>query len=237
MTAEAISLQPGFVLRRQPYRETSLILEVFTRDHGRVPLLAKGVRTAKSNTAALLQPFAPLALSYLGKSGLKTLTHAETSATQLSLPGLAVYCGFYVNELVGCFLHPHDPHPELFADYRQCLRQLATGQEMEAALRRFELALLKHCGYGLQLDVDSLGQALISQQRYRLEDNERFKTDDQGSYSGAALLAISNDEFHLPGVLGEAKRLMRAVIDGHLQGRPLHSRTVFNQVLKNYERC
>ncbi len=235
MTAETVSLQPAFVLRRQPYRETSLILDVLTRDHGRVPLLAKGVRKAKSKTLALLQPFVPLALSYLGKSALKTLTHAEASAAPLSLPGLAVYCGFYANELVGCFLHQHDPHPELFADYHQCLRRLAAGLALAATLRGFELALLRHCGYGLQLAVDSHGQALIGRQRYRLEENNGFQADDQGMYSGAALLAISNNEFHHPNVLGEAKRLLRTVIDGHLQGRPLHSRSVINQVLKTHE--
>jgi len=235
MAAETVSLQPGFVLRRQPYRETSLILDVLTRDHGRVPLLAKGVRKAKAKAVALMQPFVPLALSYLGKSGLTSLAHAEATAPPFSLPGLAVYCGFYVNELIGRFLHPHDPHPELFADYHQCLRQLATGLEAEAALRRFELALLKHCGYGLQLATDSGGQALVGHRRYRLEPNG-FEADDLGVYTGAALLAINNNELHHPNVLGEAKRLMRAVIDGHLQGRPLHSRAVINQVIKHYER-
>lgn len=236
MTVETVSLQPAFVLRQQAYRETSLILDVLTRDYGRVPLLAKGVRKAKSKTLALLQPFVPLALSFLGKSGLKTLTHAETISANLGLSGLAVYCGFYANELVERFLHQHDPHPELFADYHQCLRRLGTGLDLEATLRKFELALLSQAGYGLALDVDSQGQPILDDRRYQFVAGDGFEADAQGLFSGTVLLAISKNEFHHPVVLGEAKRLMRTVIDGHLQGKPLHSRTVINQVIKHYER-
>ncbi len=235
MTAETVSLQPALVLRHQPYRETSLMLDVLTCDYGRVPLLARGVRKAKSKTVALLQPFAPLAVSYLGKSSLKTLTHVEASSTPLSLPGLAVYCGFYANELVGRFLHPHDPHPELFADYHCCLQRLATGLELEATLRSFELHLLTCCGYGLQLAADSHGHALLGHLRYRFESGHGFVADDLGLYTGAALLAINNHEFHHPSVLSQAKRLLRTTIADHLQGQPLHSRTVINQVIKYHE--
>jgi len=237
MTVESVSLQPAFVLRRQAYRETGLILDVLTRDYGRVPLVAKGVRKAKSKTAALLQPFVPLVLSYWGKSGLKTLVAAETSAATIHLPGLAVYCGYYVNELLGSFLHQHDPHPEVFADYHHCLRRLSGGAELELALRRFELALVKSAGYGLDLQADSHGQALQADRRYRFVSDEGLVADPQGAYTGEALLAIDHNEFHHPTVLNEAKRLMRTVIDSHLQGKPLKSRQVIQQVIKHYERA
>ena len=105
MTDSAVYLQPAFILQQRKFRETSLIIDVLTRDFGRVSLLAKGVRKAKSKTAGLLQPFIPLTLSYFGKTELKTLTDVEITQPFIQLQGLALYCGFYVNELVGCFLH------------------------------------------------------------------------------------------------------------------------------------
>jgi DNA repair protein RecO (recombination protein O) len=101
MTDNAVYLQPAFILQQRKFRETSLIIDVLTRDFGRISLLAKGVRKAKSKTAGLLQPFIPLTLSYVGKSELKTLTDVEITQPFIQLQGLAVYCGFYVNELIG----------------------------------------------------------------------------------------------------------------------------------------
>ena len=94
MTDSVIYLQPGFILQQRKYRETSLIMDVLTRDYGRVSLLAKGVRKAKSKTAGLLQPFIPLTLSYFGRTELKTLTDVELTRPFMPLPGLALYCGF-----------------------------------------------------------------------------------------------------------------------------------------------
>ena len=146
MTDSAVYLQPAFILQQRKFKETSLILDVLTRDFGRVSLLAKGVRKAKSKTAGLLQPFIPLAVSYLGKTELKTLTHVEIIPPFIQLQGLALYCGFYVNELVGCFLHQYDPHPEVFAYYGECLSSLSDSSKIEAALRIFELDLNGCCG-------------------------------------------------------------------------------------------
>ncbi|MEY3882498.1 MAG: repair protein RecO [Pseudomonadota bacterium] len=121
MTDNAVYLQPAFILQQRKFRETSLIIDVLTRDFGRITILAKGVRKAKSKTAGLLQPFMPLSLSYFGKTELKTLTTVEISKSFEHLQGLALYCGFYVNELITCFLHKYDPHPEVFELYEECL--------------------------------------------------------------------------------------------------------------------
>jgi len=232
MTVETVYLQAAYILRQQHYRETSLLLDVFTYEYGKIALLAKGVRKTKSKTAGLLQPFMPLRLSYLGKSGLKIVTHVEIVPPVMPLQGLALYCGFYINELIGCFLHEHDPHPELFDSYRRCLLKLAQTKHLEAALRQFELELLEHTGYGLQLDGDADGLAIAADKRYRFAKGDGFVADIKGVISGTALLALSNQDFSEPQTLTEAKLLMRMVIDSHLQGKPLKSRAVINQIIK-----
>lgn len=233
MTANAVYLQPAFILQHRRYRETSLIIDVLTQDYGRVAVLAKGVRKAKSKTAGLLQPFVPLKLSYAGKSELKTLTHAEIIPPVTILTGLALYCGFYVNELVSRFLHQHDPHPEVFTAYRACLIRLADNLELEAALRVFELELMNYCGYGLQLDYDVYhDQPVEPAKRYHFNAEQGLVAAEQGLFSGMTLQAIKRKDFTHPQVLSEAKLLMRTVIDSHLQGKSLKSRTVINQIIK-----
>lgn len=233
MTAETVYLQPAFILRQQKYRETSLILDVLTYEQGRISVLAKGVRKAKSKTAGLLQPFIPLRLSYVGKSGLKIVTDAEIIPPVTNLQGLALYCGFYINELIGFFLHQHDPHPELFNHYRSCLIRLAHEPGLEAVLREFELELIELAGYGLPLDHDIYGQPIDNAKHYAFTAGQGLVVTERGVVSGATLLALKHKDFSHPQVLSEAKLLMRTVIDGHLQGRPLKSRTVINQIIKH----
>ena len=233
MTETAVYLQPAFILQQQKYRETSLIIDAFTQDFGRVSILAKGVRKLKSKTAGLLQPFVPLTISYVGKPELKILTDVETLPPIPQLTGLAVYCGFYVNELIGFFLHKYDPHPEVFIDYQKCLFELATVSNMEPALRIFEYELMAHIGYGLQLEYAACnGQPIEPTKKYFFNKEQGLIEAEQGVFTGRALIAIKRKDFTDRQVLGEAKLLMRAVIDSHLQGKPLKSRTVINQIIK-----
>jgi DNA repair protein RecO (recombination protein O) len=233
MSEAAVYLQPAFILQERKYRETSLLIDVLTHDFGRISLLAKGIRKAKSRFLGLLQPFIPLNVSFTGKAELKLLTDAEISQSYLELSGLALYCGFYVNELVIHFLHKHDPHPEVFGYYRDCLSRLATGMGLEAALRDFELHLLECAGYGLQLEKDYLNnQPVEPGKKYRI-DTELGPTEAaDGPYSGKTLRAIQSGELDDPTVLSEAKNLMRTVIDAHLQGKPLKSRAIINTLIK-----
>ena len=234
MTDSAVYLQPAYILQQRKFKETSLILDVLTRDFGRVSLLAKGVRKAKSKTAGLLQPFIPLALSYLGKAELKTLTNAEIIPPFFQLQGLALYCGFYVNELVERFLHQYDPHPEVFAYYGECLSRLSDSSKIEAALRIFELDLMNAVGYGLQLDYDFHNEKLVqpsTQYHFNAEQGPIEAPD--GHFSGKTLLALKTKEFADTQVLCEAKMLMRTVIAVYLNGRPLKSRAVINKII-NY---
>lgn len=237
MTESAVYLQPAFILQHRKYRETSLIIDVLTRDFGRLSLVAKGVKKSKSKTAGLLQPFIPLLISYIGKAELKTLTDVEIAQPFVQLKGLAFYCGFYVNELITRFLHKYDPHPEVFNDYAACLSRLSDGSNMEAALRLFELNLMDHIGYGLQLEYDGHNRVPVSPLKHYAFDAQQGPVEAvDGRFSGKTLLAIKFREFSDPFVLADAKLLMRAVIDAHLQGKPLKSRTVINKIantLKN----
>lgn len=230
---EASDLQLGYILRHWAYRETSLIVDVLTRDFGRLSLMAKGVRKPKSKTAALLRPFQPLRLSYRGRAELKTLTHVEALAEACPLQGVALYCGFYVNELIGHFLHPFDPHPEVFHLYRSCLAELSEHSEIERVLRNFELNLLLNVGYGLQLDFDSEHRKPVSAaKKYFFGVDSGPVEAENGDITGHTLLALQNRKFEDPETLFEAKKIMRRVIDFHLQGKPLKSRAVIGRILK-----
>jgi DNA repair protein RecO (recombination protein O) len=234
MTDNAVYLQPAFILQQRKFRETSFIIDVLTQDYGRVTLLAKGVRKAKSKTAGLLQPFIPLSLSYFGKTELKTLTTVETTKSFDQLQGLTLYCGFYVNELITCFLHKYDPHPEVFELYEECLTRLLRSSELEATLRIFELDLMAAVGYGLQLDYDSFNNKEVqplSKYHYNVEQGPIEAVT--GTYSGKTLLALNLRKLSDSQILHEAKILMRTVISVYLHGKPLKSRAVINQIIKH----
>lgn len=232
MTESAVYLQPAYILQKRQYLESSLIIDIFTRDFGRVSLLAKGVRKAKSKTAGLLQPFMPLSLSYFGRTDLKLLTGVEATQPFVSINGLALYCGFYMNELVTCFLQKYDPHPEVFRAYHDALLRLSNSIELEATLRIFELQLIGHIGYGLQLDYDQNEAPIEASKRYFFDPEKGPIESERGLFSGAALLAMQTQDFTEVRQLAEAKILMRAVIDFHLRGKLLKSRAVINQIIK-----
>ncbi|MFI3155894.1 MAG: recombination protein O N-terminal domain-containing protein [Methylococcaceae bacterium] len=146
------------------------------------------------------------------------------------LKGLALYCGFYVNELVTCFLHKYDSHPEVFDYYSECLSRLAVACNLETPLRQFELNLMECVGYGLQLEYDDNGKSIESLKRYDFNAGHGPVETVDGQFSGKTLQALSSRKLTDPQVLSEAKILMRAVIDVYLQGRQLKSRAVINKV-------
>ncbi|SJM92089.1 DNA repair protein RecO [Crenothrix polyspora] len=235
MICDAVYEQAGFILKQRQYRETSLIIDVFTQDFGRVTLLAKGVRKAKSKSAALLQPFTALAVSYVGCGELKILTHVDVLHAALELNGLALYCGFYISELILCLLHQYDPHPDVFNDYNCCLSTLAsaTALEIEWALRLFEINLIEKIGYGLQLEYDFMtGLPIDAAKNYAFNIEKGPYEDALGYLSGVTLQVLHAKTLYDAKVLSEAKLLMRRVIDVYLQGRPLKSRQVMNQIIK-----
>ena len=233
MSEYAVHLQPGFILHHRNYKETSLILDVLTEDFGKVSLLAKGVRKAKSKTLGLLQPFVPLRISYLGKSELKTLSQVEIKPPLLNLKGIPLYCGFYVNDLAYHFLYQYDPHPEVFWVYRECLAGLAQNQSIEEVLRLFEISLLEYTGYGLQLEQDSSnGKPIEPGKQYEFNADIGPVESGNGQFSGTTIIALRARQLSNDQVLAEAKRLMRSVIDFHLQGKKLKSRELISKIIK-----
>ena len=233
MSDNRVHLQPAFILQYKKYKETSLILELLTRDYGRLSILAKGVRKQKSKTAGLLQPFIPLTVSYAGKSDLKSLTDVSRSLSLEGLKGVSLYCGFYINELVQQFLHKYDPHPEVFNDYQTCLAQLSTGQELEQSLRVFELNLMQHIGYGLHLKDDcKSGHSIQADKNYHFNVEQGAWLANDGDYKGATLLALHHRHLNDTETRIGAKKIMRLVIDYHLEGKILKSRAIISQIIK-----
>ena len=226
----AVYQQPALILHHRPYRESSLILDVFTRDFGIISLLAKGVRKQKSKTAGLLLPFIVLNISYVGKNQLKTLTQIDY-VQSFSLIGLSWYCGFYINELLQRFLHKADPAPDLFFRYQHCLHALATSDALEPVLRYFELDLLEEAGYGISLDVDALTTSPINPDlRYHFWPEQGMIADNNGLVSGNTLLLLAQQAQLTGSALTEAKHLLRVILDVYLQGRPLKSRAVLANI-------
>lgn len=231
MDEAVVYLQPAYILQHRPYRETSLLLEVFTRDFGLISVLAKGVRKEKSKTAGLLLPFSLLQISYLDKNELKLLTNAEFLEAH-DLQRLGLYCGFYVNELLQRFLHKHDPNPALFVRYQQCLQALLTDENIEQTLRYFELDLLEQAGYAIELDVDSRsGKPVQAERLYQFEANLGMVEHSTG-IDGRTLLAISERNALDSVSLNQAKQLLRTLLAQHLQGKPLKSRAVLAKVIQ-----
>jgi len=229
---ERVLLEPSYVLHGRAYRETSVLLEVMSRDHGRVSLVARGVRRPRSRLRALLQPFRPLLLSWSGRAGgLMTLGAAEPAAVPLDLAGERLMSGFYLNELLLRFLHRGDPHPQVFGAYAQALACLGDGAAAGPVLRGFEMQLLAEAGYGLNLDHDAQsGLPLDPDGRYRYVVERgpvvADDADDDTTFRGTELLAIGRGDFEGAEAVASARRLLRAVLDHHLGGQPLQTRRV-----------
>jgi DNA repair protein RecO (recombination protein O) len=150
--------QSSFVLHAKPYKETSLWLEIFTKESGRVAAIAKGAKRPKSPVRGLLQSFTPLLVTLVGQHDLLTVTSAEMMGAPLRLASKELMAGFYCNELIIKLLHRHDPHPQLFRSYEETVHALSRGEALEETLRRFEFKLIDEIGYGLELlnDADTL---------------------------------------------------------------------------------
>lgn len=225
-----VSLQPAFILHGRDFRDTSRLLDVFTPDYGRVSLVAKGARAARSKLQGVLEPFSPLIISWSGKGDVQTLTGAESVKNSISLLGKQVMSAYYINELLQRLMTVHDPHPELFDIYKSTLEQFSTDDE-ELVLRRFEKKLLVEVGYGLSLDVEAeTGNALIDDELYYydlergpilIKENE---VDSEFVILGKSLRDLSGENFSCSQSKKEAKKLMRIILSHYLGDKPLKTR-------------
>jgi DNA repair protein RecO (recombination protein O) len=225
--------EPAYVLHHHDYGETSLLLEVFTRHHGRLGLVAKGARRPRSPLRATLIPFQLLAVNFSGRGELPTLSGAEPLASAPLLSGEVLYCGLYLNELLMRLLHRHDPHERLFQDYAGAVQDLAAPTSPDPALRVFEKRLLEEIGYGLVLDHDvEAGAPLREEVQYRYVPERGPMVAEAGEdngilVSGRSLLALAREELDDDMVRRDAKRLLRALLARQLGNRPLMSRRLF----------
>ena len=237
MTArQRVDQQPGFVLHSYPYRETSLIVEVFSRDHGRVGLVAKGARRPMSQLRGVLMAFQPLLIDWSGGGEMKTLVRAEWMGGQPLLGGQALLCAYYANELLMRLMPREDAHPRLHQAYGEALRALAASESQEVVLRRFELALLQELGYGMPLDVDANGEPVRVDAGYAyiIERGpvpvDEYGFDDPTVVSGKTLLDMAAGDFRDTESLAGSKALMRRLIQHYLGGQQLQSRRVFTEL-------
>ncbi len=225
-------LEPAFVLHRRAYRDTSLLLELLTRDHGRLGAVARGVRGRRNRNAGLLQPFQALTVTWQARGEMATLTGFEAADRPRALAGRRLVSGFYANELLIRLLQREDPHPGLHAAYAALVEALADQAVGEGpALRRFERDLLAAIGYGLALERDVHGEPLDpgGQYRYDLERGAEAVSQADGPgihLRGASLLALAAG---LPDSAAEAelRPLLRRVLRLYLGERPLRSRELY----------
>ena len=235
MTQHArVSLEPAWILHHYPYRDSSLLLEVFSREYGRIGLIARGARSAKGRWQNQLQMLRPLLLSWNMRGELGTLTGVDSRGSMDVFPGRQMLCACYLNELLMRLLTRHDPHPELFAAYEDALLMLGTTEEQ--ALRLFEKRLLQALGDGLLLDCEyDSGAAVLAENlyEYRMEKGPvrcRQAADNGIFLQGASLLALHHDNLQDRQACREVKKLMRAALALYLGERPLRTREVLRQL-------
>jgi len=227
--------QPAFVLHTYPWRETSLIVEALTRDHGRVALVARGAKRGTSPLRGLLLPFSALALSWSGRGEVKTLVRAEWTGGLVPLHGDALLAGFYLNELIVRLLARADAHPALFGAYARALRVLASDEaRLDPALRTFEFEMLREIGYLPALDSCADGGPVAAEARYRVDPQRGLlpaASDIEAvTVSGATAMAMVVGDFAQPGVAAEARAMLRLIIRYHLDGRPLNTRRILQDL-------
>jgi len=230
-----VLLAPGYILHHRPYRDTSRILEVLVRDHGRMTLFARGVRGPKPRFGGVLQPFDLLLLSFQVGREAGQLTAAEGAESAPALPAGSLMAGFYLNELLLKLTARHDPVPEVFEDYRRALDGLRAGGRIEAVLRVFEKRLLEAVGYGVDLVSEArTGRAIESQGFYRFEASQGLvpaREGDAEAVAGSSLLALAREELGQEGRgLEDARKVLKAVLAERLEGKELVTRRVARAV-------
>ena len=227
-----VLLEPAYVLHRRAYRETSFLVELFSKEHGRLTVIARGVRKARSATQGLLQPFIPLLVSWAGKGELMTLSHVEAAGEIRQLHGDMLFAGFYLNELLMALLQRFDAHSNIYLTYAKALDKLANQELLQPTLRSFEKQLLEELGYGLlPKSPVSLHNMFLPDNYYRFVLEQGFVPSETSGhptvFSGKSLLAIANEDWQVAGSLQDAKRLIRIVLAPLLGAKLIHSRRLF----------
>lgn len=233
MDKEQVFLQPAFVLHQRPYRNTSVIVDIFSRDYGRLSLIAKGVKQKKSALKSILQNFQLLNLSWVRRSELGVLTSAEFKKTSIQLSQDKVYPALYLNELIIRLLHPFDKMPELFDAYSDTLCALNDNYSTQVVLRLFEKQMLNSLGYEIPLSHEADSQDIIVAHKYYayvpehgfVETSSNEKTNMH--FKGEHLIAFNENQISGSAVLKTAHRLTHINLKKLLGDKPLKSRELF----------
>ena len=220
--------QPVYVLHTYPFKETSLVVELFSQQFGRIAAVAKGARRPHSAMRGMLQSFQMLDGAWSGKNELKTLHSLDWSAGLTLLKGEALMCGFYMNELLLRLLPREDAHENLFAYYQATLSNLAKDENLAITLRRFELKLLQEMGYAVPLLADENDASIESGKTYRYEAEygacALSATKNGVQLSGKTMLDMARDDYADLQTQSQSKQLMRYLLAHYLGDKPLHTR-------------
>lgn len=235
VTNQAISRidnQPVYVLHTYPFKETSLVVELFSKDFGRIAAVAKGARRPRSAMRGMLQSFQTLSGAWSGKNELRTLHSLDWSAGLLLLQGEALMCGFYLNELLLRLLPREDAHEDLFDYYTKTLQTLMTAKDLANTLRKFELTLLQEMGYAVPLTHDENEVEIDPKRTYRYEADyganlssaELNKTQNGVQLLGKTMLDMAQGDYSSAQTKLQSKQLMRYLLAHYLGDKPLHTR-------------
>ena len=232
-----VNTQAAYILHKRAYRETSQIIEVFTRDYGRLSLMSRGSRAAKSKTSGLLQLFQPLVISWQGRGELPFLNSVEMAKCKPpSLKAKSLLSAMYINELLVYLLHKNDVHENVFDRYHELLFTLQQSQKLEPVLRVFEKELLASLGFGMNLECDAdTGVPLdkATQYAYHFEHGPVASSTGQSLncpvLSGESLINFNRGVLDNPQQCTEVKMLMRYVLSQHLGSKKLNSRALFRR--------
>ncbi|MDR1310897.1 MAG: DNA repair protein RecO [Burkholderiaceae bacterium] len=232
-----VSGQTAYVLHRHMYKESSLILDVFSRDYGRVVLVAKGAKRPHSRLRHVLQSFQPLLLGWSGRTELRTLFSVEWMGGVAPLENAALFYGFYLNELLLKLLAREDPHPALFDHYVRALTRFTRSESPQAVLRQFELAVLKETGVAADLSVNrSNGQPIEPDEVYVVEPEGGPRPAQMGDtlprVAGQTLIDMVNEDYGSAMTQTQSKLLMRSLLTYHLNGVPIQTRQILIDLLQ-----
>jgi DNA repair protein RecO (recombination protein O) len=232
---QRVDTQAAFVLHQYPYKETSRLLDVFSRDHGRVMMVARGAQRPGSQLRSILLSFQPVLLAWFGVGELKTLHSADWQGGIPQLSGLPLLCGFYLNELLLRLLPRDEPHPLLFGSYFEAIRALsalpADGVGVEPILREFERHLLDEMGYGADW-TQCEGRPVEAWRRYSFDPTQGLVGPQAylPQYDGKALLAFAVGDYESAATQG--KMLMRQAFSAILGDVSLHTRQLLIDLQK-----
>ena len=235
-----IKLEKSFVLHIRPYKETSLVVDLFTENYGRVSTLAKGAKKPKSSLRAIKIPTSLNYVSFQGKKELKILTHCENIQHYSLSAGLPTNCVIYLNELLIKFLQSEDPHKRIFNEYRMTLDSLGEKHNTEKIsnlLRSFELLLLQEVGYGINFGSEAKSGKRISEELlYSFDPMQGFivskfsNTSQEYLIKGKDILNFAKGDLSSLDTIRASKHIMRKALDNHLENRTLRAREVlFNK--------